>query len=41
LIELFVKDCGIKLDWTDEVVAKTALTHDGKIVNEAAQKLIA
>jgi NAD(P) transhydrogenase subunit alpha len=41
LIELFVKDGGIKLDWTDEVVAKSALTHDGKIVNEAAQKLIA
>lgn len=40
LIELFVKDGGIKLDWTDEVVAKTALTHDGKIVNEAAQKII-
>jgi len=40
LIELFVKDGGIKLDWTDEVLAKTALTHDGKIVNEAAQKII-
>jgi NAD(P) transhydrogenase subunit alpha len=40
LIELFVKEGGIRLDWTDEVIAKTALTHDGKIVNEAAQKII-
>lgn len=38
LIELFLKENAIKLDWSDEVVAKTALTHDGKIVNEAAQK---
>lgn len=40
LIELFLKDQQVKLDWSDEVIAKTALTHDGKIVNEAAQKII-
>ncbi|MDY6945925.1 MAG: NAD(P) transhydrogenase subunit alpha [Pseudomonadota bacterium] len=40
LIELFLKENAIKLDWSDEVVAKTALTHDGKIVNEAAQKVV-
>jgi NAD(P) transhydrogenase subunit alpha len=40
LIELFVKDGEVKLDWTDEVVAKTALTHDGAIKNEAAQKAV-
>jgi NAD(P) transhydrogenase subunit alpha len=40
LIELFLKEREIKLDWNDEIIAKTALTHDGKIVNEAAQKLI-
>ncbi|MBL8267660.1 NAD(P) transhydrogenase subunit alpha [Steroidobacter sp.] len=40
LIELFLKEGAIKLDWSDEVVAKTALTHDGKIVNEAAQKVV-
>ena len=41
LIELFVKDGAIQLDWSDEVIARTALTHDGKIVNEAAQKVVA
>jgi NAD(P) transhydrogenase subunit alpha len=40
LIELFVKDKAINLDWTDEVLAKTALTHDGQIKNEAAKKAI-
>lgn len=40
LIELFLKEQQIKLDWSDEVVAKSALTHDGKIVNEAAQKAV-
>jgi H+-translocating NAD(P) transhydrogenase subunit alpha len=37
LIELFLKDQTIKLDWSDEVVAKTALTHAGEIKNEAAR----
>ena len=36
LIELFVKDQALKLDWSDEVIAKTALTHGGEIKNEAA-----
>jgi len=40
LIELFVKDKAINLDWSDEVLAKTALTHDGEIKNEAAKKAI-
>lgn len=40
LIELFLKEQQVKLDWSDEIIAKTALTHDGKIVNEAAQKII-
>jgi len=40
LIELFLKDKGIALDWTDEVVAKTALTHAGEIRNEAAAKAV-
>src|SRR3546814_8428995 len=38
LIELFVKDGVIALDWEDEVIAKTALTHGGDIKNEAAKK---
>jgi NAD(P) transhydrogenase subunit alpha len=40
LIELFLKDQSIKLDWSDEVIAKTALTHAGEIRNEAAKKAV-
>jgi NAD(P) transhydrogenase subunit alpha len=31
LLKLMLKDNIITIDWTDEVVAKTALTHDGKV----------
>jgi NAD(P) transhydrogenase subunit alpha len=40
LIELFLKDRAIKLDWDDEVIAKTALTHAGEIKNDAAKKAV-
>jgi len=40
LIELFIKDKAINLDWSDEVIAKTALTHAGEIKNEAARKAV-
>jgi NAD(P) transhydrogenase subunit alpha len=40
LIELFLKDQQIQLDWTDEVIAKTALTHAGEIKNEAAKAAV-
>ncbi len=40
LIELFLKDKAINLDWSDEVLAKTALTHAGEIRNEAAKKAV-
>jgi len=40
LLELFVKDGALKLDWSDEVLAKTVLTHGGEIKNEAAKKAI-
>lgn len=40
LIELFLKDKAINLDWNDEVIAKTALTHGGEIKNEAAKKAV-
>jgi len=40
LMELFIKDKAIKLDWDDEVIAKTALTHAGEIKNEAARKAV-
>jgi NAD(P) transhydrogenase subunit alpha len=40
LIELFLKDKAIALDWNDEVIARTALTHAGEIRNEAAKKAV-
>ncbi|HEY1076517.1 MAG TPA: NAD(P)(+) transhydrogenase (Re/Si-specific) subunit alpha, partial [Fontimonas sp.] len=40
LIELFVKDGAINIDWADEVLAKSALTHGGEIKNEAAKKAV-
>jgi NAD(P) transhydrogenase subunit alpha len=30
LLELFMKDNVIKIDWADEVLSKTVLTHDGE-----------
>jgi NAD(P) transhydrogenase subunit alpha len=33
LLALMLMDNIIKIDWTDEVLAKTALTHDGKMCN--------
>jgi NAD(P) transhydrogenase subunit alpha len=35
LLELMMKDNIITIDWTDEVIAKTALTHDGKLCDAA------
>lgn len=40
LMELFIKDQSLKLDWDDEIIAKTALTHAGEIRNEAARKAV-
>jgi NAD(P) transhydrogenase subunit alpha len=40
LIELFVKNSAINLDWSDEVLVKTALTHAGEIKNDAARAAI-
>jgi NAD(P) transhydrogenase subunit alpha len=40
LIELFLKDQAIKLDWDDEILARTVLTHAGEIKNEAARKAL-
>lgn len=31
LLALMMKDNVVAIDWTDEVIAKTALTHDGKL----------
>ena len=40
LIELFLKDKALNLDWSDEIIAKAALTHAGEIKNEAAKKAV-
>ena len=39
LLELMIKDKALKLDWEDEVIAKSCLTHAGEIKNEAAKKV--
>ena len=39
-LSLFVKGGEAKPDWNDELIAKSALTHDGKIVHEATRKAI-
>jgi len=39
-LELIVKDGTLTLNWEDEVVAKTCLTHAGQIKNEAAKKAV-
>ena len=40
LLELMIKDKVLKLDWEDEIIAKTVLTHGGEIKNEAARKAV-
>ncbi len=40
LLELMIKDKALKLDWEDEVIAKSCLTHGGEIKNEAAKKAV-
>jgi NAD(P) transhydrogenase subunit alpha len=35
LLELFLKDNIVSIDWTDEVIAKTCLTHAGKLTKDA------
>ena len=38
LLALMLKDNVIEIDWTDEVLAQTALTHDGKRTDDAVAK---
>lgn len=40
LLSLIVHDGEVRLDWSDEVVSKTALTHDGQITHEATRRLL-
>ena len=41
LLQLFIVDGAINLNWDDEVLAKTVLTHDGEIKPEAVKTLLA
>jgi len=38
LLALMIKDNIVTLDWTDEVIARTALTHDGTLCDAAQAK---
>ncbi|HEV7490757.1 MAG TPA: Re/Si-specific NAD(P)(+) transhydrogenase subunit alpha [Rhodanobacteraceae bacterium] len=38
-LELSLKEGALNLDWEDELIAKTCVTHAGEIRNEAAKKL--
>jgi NAD(P) transhydrogenase subunit alpha len=37
LLALMLKDNVVTVDWTDDVLAQTALTHDGKMMHASAQ----
>jgi NAD(P) transhydrogenase subunit alpha len=37
---LFIKDGAVALDWEDELIAKTCLTHAGEIRHEPTKKLV-
>ena len=39
-LELSLADGALKLDWNDELIAKSCLTHAGEIRQEAAKKLV-
>jgi NAD(P) transhydrogenase subunit alpha len=39
LLALFMKDNVIKIDWDDEVLAETVLTHAGELKSEAAKQV--
>ena len=40
LVTLMVQDGELKLDWEDEVLAKSVLTHEGEIRNDAAREAV-
>ena len=39
-LELSVKDGALTLDWTDELIAKTCVTHAGEIKHEPTKALV-
>ena len=40
LVGLMVQDGELSLDWEDEVLARSVLTHDGEIRNDAARAAV-
>ncbi len=40
LLQQIIKDGKLTLDMTDEVIAKTLVTHDGKITNDAVRQVV-
>ena len=40
LLNLMVKDGELNLDWNDEIIAGSIVTHDGVIKNESVKKLL-
>jgi len=39
-LELSLKDGALALDWNDELIAKTCLTHAGEVRHEATKQLV-
>ena len=39
-LELSLKDGALNLDWNDELIAKTCVTHAGEIKHEATKELV-
>jgi NAD(P) transhydrogenase subunit alpha len=39
-LELSIKDGALNLDWDDELIAKTCVTHAGQIKHEATKALV-
>jgi proton-translocating NAD(P)+ transhydrogenase subunit alpha len=40
LLQLMIKDGSIQIDWADDILANSVLTHAGVIKNEAVRKLV-
>jgi NAD(P) transhydrogenase subunit alpha len=36
----FIKDGNLALDWSDEIIAGSALTHDGQVRHEGVKKAL-
>ncbi len=39
-LSLMLKDGALNLDWSDELIEKTCLTHDGAIKHEATRTAV-